>query len=197
MTPSYPLSLLSDGATWRGRALSGRTLDLLAALAGSEGARMGDDAIIEALWPADPPAHPLRALHVVVSRARAAVGEDVVERVGDGYRLALATSDVDARDLAARAARLEADPTVLAGLDHARRLVESGQTDVRALLESLTAHEHEVLVLLTRGLSTSAIVQELSITQATLHVYIRRIRSKLKLKDHSEGVWGSFPEDIW
>ncbi|WP_246742147.1 AAA family ATPase [Actinomyces sp. HMT897] len=108
MTPSYPLSLLSDGATWRGRALSGRTLDLLAALAGCEGARMGDDAIVGALWPADPPAHPLRALHVVVSRARAAVGEDVVERVGDGYRLALATSDVDARDLAARAARARA-----------------------------------------------------------------------------------------
>ena len=108
MTPSYSLSLLSGGATWRGRALSGRTLDLLAALAGCEGARMGDDAIIEALWPADPPAHPLRALHVVVSRARAAVGEDVVERVGDGYRLALATSDVDARDLAARAARARA-----------------------------------------------------------------------------------------
>ena len=108
MTPSYSLSLLSDGATWRGRALSGRTLDLLAALAGCEGARMGDDAIVRALWPADPPAHPLRALHVVVSRARAAVGEDVVERVGDGYRLALATSDVDARDLAARAARARA-----------------------------------------------------------------------------------------
>ncbi len=108
MTPSYSLSLLSDGATWRGRALSGRTLDLLAALAGCEGARMGDDAIVRALWPADPPAHPLRALHVVVSRARAAVGEDVVERVGDGYRLALATSDVDARDLAARTARARA-----------------------------------------------------------------------------------------
>ena len=99
--------------------------------------------------------------------------------------------------LTARAARLKADPTVLAGLDHARRLVESGQADARALLESLTVHEHDVLVLLTRGLSTSAIAQELSITQATLHVYIRRIRSKLKLKDHSEGVWGSFPEDIW
>ena len=108
VTPSYPLSLLSDGATWRGRALSGRTLDLLAALAGCEGARMGDDAIIEALWPADPPAHPLRALHVVVSRVRALVGDGVVERVGDGYRLALATSDVDARDLAARAARARA-----------------------------------------------------------------------------------------
>ena len=126
--------------------------------------------------------------------ARPAGGPEALERLR-------AARDPGAEErvarLAARAARLKADPTVLAGLDHARRLVESGQADARALLESLTVHEHDVLVLLTRGLSTSAIAQELSITQATLHVYIRRIRSKLKLKDHSEGVWGSFPEDIW
>ena len=108
MTPAYPLSLLGFEPAWRGRALSGRPLDILAALADSEEARMGDGAIIEALWPEDAPARPLRALHVVVSRVRALVGDGVVERVGDGYRLVLAAADVDARDLAARAARARA-----------------------------------------------------------------------------------------
>ena len=108
MTPAYPLSLLGSEPAWRGRALSGRPLDILAALADSEEARMGDGAIIAALWPEDAPARPLRALHVVVSRVRALVGDGVVERVGDGYRLVLAAADVDARDLAARAARARA-----------------------------------------------------------------------------------------
>ena len=100
---AYPLSLLGAEPAWRGRALSGRPLGLLAALADCEEARMGDGAIIEALWPEDAPARPLRALHVVVSRVRALVGDGVVERVDGGYRLALAAADVDARDLAARA----------------------------------------------------------------------------------------------
>ena len=102
MTPAYPLSLLGSEPAWRGRALSGRPLDILAALADSEEARMGDGAIIEALWPENVPARPLRALHVIVSRTRTLTGEDIIERVGHGYRLALPASDIDARDLAAR-----------------------------------------------------------------------------------------------
>ena len=108
MTPSYSLALLTAPPTWCGQVLSGRTLDLLAALAGSQEVRVSDGALIEALWPDDAPARPLRALHVVVSRARAAVGEDVVERVGDGYRLALPAADVDAHDLSDRATRARA-----------------------------------------------------------------------------------------
>ncbi len=108
MTPAHRLSLLTAESTWRGRALSGRAVDLLAVLAGGEDAWTGDGALIAALWPDDPPAHPLRALHVVVSRARALVGEGVVERVGDGYRLALPVAAVDARDLADRAVRARA-----------------------------------------------------------------------------------------
>lgn len=108
MTPAHRLSLLTAEPTWRGRALSGRAVDLLAVLAGGEDAWTGDGALIAALWPDDPPTHPLRALHVVVSRARALVGEGVVERVGDGYRLALPVAAVDARDLADRAVRARA-----------------------------------------------------------------------------------------
>ena len=105
----YPLTLLDPAPTWRGAALSGRSLDLLAVLA--DCADASADAIIGALWPRDAPAHPVRALHVVVSRTRVLVGEGVIERVGDGYRLALPATDVDARDLAARAARARATGT--------------------------------------------------------------------------------------
>ena len=105
VTSPYRLALLTDPPTWRGTVLSGRTLDLLAVLAASPQARVSDGSLIEALWPEDVPARPLRALHVVVSRVRAAVGEDVVERIGDGYRLALPTAQIDACDLADRAER--------------------------------------------------------------------------------------------
>ena len=105
MTSPYRLALLTDPPTWRGTVLSGRTLDLLAVLAASPQTRVSDGSLIEALWPDDVPARPLRALHVVVSRVRAAVGEDVVERIGDGYRLALPTARIDACDLADRAER--------------------------------------------------------------------------------------------
>ena len=69
---------------------------------------MSDSALIEALWPGDLPARPLRALHVVVSRVRAVVGEGVVERSGDGYRLALPKAEADVRDLSDRADRARA-----------------------------------------------------------------------------------------
>ena len=108
MTSPYRLALLTDPPTWCGMALSGRSLDLLTALAGSRDARMSDGALIEALWPNDLPAQPLRALHVVVSRVRAVVGEGSVERSGDGYRLALPKTDVDVRDLSDRVERARA-----------------------------------------------------------------------------------------
>ena len=108
MTSPYRLALLTDPPTWHGRALSGRSLDLLAVLAGSQDARVTDSVLIETLWPGDLPARPLRALHVVVSRVRAVVGEGVVERSGDGYRLMLPEAEVDVRDLSDRAERVRA-----------------------------------------------------------------------------------------
>ena len=108
VTSSYRLALLTEPPTWQGRPLSGRSLDLLAVLAGSQDARVSDATLIEALWPDDAPARPLRALHVVVSRLRAVVGESVVERSGDGYRLELAEAEADVRDLSYRAERARA-----------------------------------------------------------------------------------------
>ena len=59
VTPMYSLALLTDPPTWCGTALSGRSLDLLTALAGSRDARVSDSALIEALWPDDTPVRPL------------------------------------------------------------------------------------------------------------------------------------------
>mgnify|MGYP002653765543 CR=1 FL=1 len=108
VTSPYRLALLTEPPTWQGRPLSGRSLDLLAVLAGSQDARVSDAALIETLWPDDAPARPLRALHVVISRLRAVVGEGVVERNGDGYRLELAEAEADVRDLSYRAERARA-----------------------------------------------------------------------------------------
>lgn len=115
MTSSYCLAFLTAPPTWRGRPLTGKSLELLAALAAGQD-RVSDGALIKALWSENVPARPLRALHIVVSRARALVGRGVVERTGDGYRLALPHAQIDVCDLRARAAR-------------ARRSAAAGQWD--------------------------------------------------------------------
>ena len=78
MTSSYRLALLTDPPTWRATALSGRTLDLLAALAGGQDARVSDSALIEALWADDAPARPLQAQHDDHTRQPPADGEGEV-----------------------------------------------------------------------------------------------------------------------
>ena len=63
VTSSYRLALLTEPPTWQGRPLSGRSLDLLAVLAGSQDARVSDAAVIGTVWPDAAPARPLRAVH--------------------------------------------------------------------------------------------------------------------------------------
>ena len=98
---SYPdrvptaLTLL-DGVSWRGQAIPGdRVASLLAALAGRpEG--VADSRLIDKIWADDEPANPTKALHVLVSRVRATLGADAVERYDGGYRLGVPPDDVDA-----------------------------------------------------------------------------------------------------
>ncbi|MBF4769059.1 AAA family ATPase [Nocardioides agariphilus] len=90
---------LLDGVAWRGRAVPGeRVAALLAALA-SRPEGLTDTRLIELIWAGQPdgePANPTKALQVLVSRARAALGADGVERYDGGYRLGVAVEDVDA-----------------------------------------------------------------------------------------------------
>ena len=90
------LKLLSRVA-FRGQEItSPRLRSLLALLAGDlrTGASMA--RLVEGLWPDEPPEHPAKALQVVVSRARAQLGADVIASTPTGYRLALAEDQVDA-----------------------------------------------------------------------------------------------------
>ncbi|MGC4893698.1 ATP-binding protein [Micromonospora sp. DT31] len=90
------LTLLSDVAC-RGVPVGGARLrGLLALLAGRLGAGCRTGALVDGLWPDDPPQHPVKALQILVSRARAELGADLIVRTATGYRLTLTDGQVDA-----------------------------------------------------------------------------------------------------
>ncbi|MFC7103430.1 BTAD domain-containing putative transcriptional regulator [Nonomuraea rubra] len=92
-----PELVLLDGVRWQGvRVVGDRAHTLLAVLALNGRAGVGDERLVEELWPDEAPANPTKALQVVVSRTRAATGAGVVERIPRGYRLGLAAQQVDA-----------------------------------------------------------------------------------------------------
>ncbi|NKZ02663.1 AfsR/SARP family transcriptional regulator [Actinomadura latina] len=82
------LTLLSRVAC-RGRDVtSPRVRDLLALLAGGPRGGVSAVRLAESLWAdGERPENPVKALQVVVSRARSALGADVIESTPTGYRL--------------------------------------------------------------------------------------------------------------
>lgn len=102
------LRLLPD-AGCRGVPVASRQVArLLAVLAGELRAGVSSARIAELLWPDEPPAHPAKAVQVLVSRARNAHGAALIVRTATGYRLALDPAEVDvtAAELALREATL-------------------------------------------------------------------------------------------
>lgn len=98
-----------DRVTWDGDPVPGeRTHALLRALAGAGGRGLSEAALVEEIWADDVPAHPAKALQVVVSRARSATRTDAIERTPRGYRLALASDEVDVWALRPEGLRLAA-----------------------------------------------------------------------------------------
>ncbi|MEV4619956.1 BTAD domain-containing putative transcriptional regulator [Asanoa sp. NPDC049573] len=122
---SIELTLLSRVA-YRNQEVTGAGLrGLLATLAGDLRTGCGNARLVEALWPDERPAHPTKALQILVSRARARLGQDLIVSTPTGYRLALRPDQVDAEALKIHAAASE---KAAAAGDHAaaRRHAEAG-----------------------------------------------------------------------
>ena len=103
--------------------MASRLRGALARLALDAGRTVSRDALVDALWGAEPPDAVTNALQALVARLRRALGADVVETVPGGYRLAVDPHDVDAL-------RFESLVAAARGLDPAQ---------ARALLVEATA----------------------------------------------------------
>lgn len=81
-----------------------RLRGLLALLAADLRAGRGTERLVAGLWPDALPERPGKALQVLVSRARAQLGADVIASTPTGYRLALTEDQVDSSLLLLHAA---------------------------------------------------------------------------------------------
>lgn len=154
-----------DGRTFTIAARRQRLL--LAVLAAHAPRAVSTDRLADAQWADDAPADPAAALHTLLSRLRASLGDGrVVERLPHGYRLAVAPDEVDAARFEALLAASRAAPSP----DRALALVEAALAlwrgepyeefgDVQALAGEIarlrelrtTARERRVELLLVLG----------------------------------------------
>ncbi|WP_369202995.1 BTAD domain-containing putative transcriptional regulator, partial [Streptomyces sp. PU-14G] len=90
---------------YRGQEITApRLRGLLALLAGDVRAGCSTERLVAGLWPQELPERPGKAVQVLVSRARAQLGADVIASTPTGYRLALAEDQVDSSALLSHAA---------------------------------------------------------------------------------------------
>ncbi len=159
MSVTVVLVLLSGSVTYRGQEITGpRLRDLLALLAGDLRAGCGTSRLIEGLWPDVQPENPTKALQVLVSRARAQLGSDVIASTPVGYRLALAEEQVDASAVQLSASASESHSRAgehAAALAHAEAGLalwqgapssDGGLTDPLSVLREARASVHRSLV---------------------------------------------------
>jgi DNA-binding SARP family transcriptional activator len=107
-----------DAASGREATPDGpRPRRLLALLVLHRGRSVSTDALVETLWPTNPPRDPTAALHNQVSRLRKALPEGVVVSTGSGYRIDPARVSVDADRLAAAIQALRDDAATSAVVD--------------------------------------------------------------------------------
>ncbi|MFI6541906.1 ATP-binding protein [Streptomyces prunicolor] len=96
---SIDLTLLPRVAHRRQEVTAPRLRGLLALLAGDLRTGCSTERLVEGLWPDELPERPGKALQVLVSRARAQLGADLIVSTPTGYRLALAEDQVDSSAL--------------------------------------------------------------------------------------------------
>ncbi|MGW5867247.1 ATP-binding protein [Streptomyces sp. NPDC055239] len=90
---------------YRGQEVTAPLLrGLLALLAGDLGTGRSSERLVAGLWPDALPERPGKALQVLVSRARAQLGADVIASTPTGYRLTLAEHRIDSSALLRHAA---------------------------------------------------------------------------------------------
>jgi predicted ATPase len=156
--PAVELTLLSRVA-FRDQEITGpRLRGLLALLAGDLRTGCSTARLVEGLWPEELPEHPAKALQIIVSRARAQLGADVIASTPTGYRLTLTEDQVDTsvvlRSASASAARAQAGDHA-AALAHAQAGLalwegaeggDTGLDDPVAALRAERAPTHRSLV---------------------------------------------------
>ncbi|WP_328634740.1 ATP-binding protein [Streptomyces sp. NBC_00356] len=81
-----------------------RLRGLLALLASEPRTGCSTERLVAGLWPEELPQHPGKAVQVLVARARAQLGADVIASTPTGYRLGLADDQVDSSALLRHAA---------------------------------------------------------------------------------------------
>ncbi|HEX6932588.1 MAG TPA: BTAD domain-containing putative transcriptional regulator [Streptosporangiaceae bacterium] len=124
---SVALFLLSR-ASYGSREITGSRLQgLLALLAEDPHVGCGTSRLVASLWPDEPPEHPLKALQVLVSRARTRLGPEVIVSTPGGYRLSLRDDQIDASAVLLSASESERRSRAgdhLAALGHAEAGLE-------------------------------------------------------------------------
>lgn len=82
--------------------------------------------------------------------------------------------------------------TVISSLSSAPGPVEAQRTRIA----SLTPREHEIFLLLARGMSNAEISGELSLSEATVKTHVSRILMKLGCRDRSQAVVVAYESGI-
>ena len=90
------LALLSRVSYRDQEITSPRLRGLLALLADDLRTGCSTARLVEGLWPDEQPKNPTKALQILVSRARAKLGSDLIVSTPTGYRLSLREDQVDA-----------------------------------------------------------------------------------------------------
>ncbi|MCX4824542.1 AfsR/SARP family transcriptional regulator [Streptomyces sp. NBC_01142] len=97
------LTLLSQVSFRDQEITAPRLRGLLALLAGELRTGCSTALLVDGLWPDEQPDNPTKALQILVSRARARLGADVIASTPTGYRLALGEDQVDSSAVLLRA----------------------------------------------------------------------------------------------
>jgi predicted ATPase/DNA-binding SARP family transcriptional activator len=115
--------VLLSRVSYGGLEITGSRLQgLLALLAEDPHMGCSTSRLVDALWPDEQPEHPVKALQVLVSRARARLGPGVIVSTPGGYRLSLREEQVDASVVRSEASESEKRSRAgdhLAALEHA------------------------------------------------------------------------------